>query len=351
MTTLKADNDDESSQSGIGYDDTEQPEGNDNVVDNKEEGLDLAKNEDKWVVCLRIFTALLLILVALTVCLGVYFEGRHSEKQDFETGFEDLASKLVSSFGDVVEQRFGVIQSFGEDITSQADGAWPLVTPRDYIHRTEVIVRLANLIFLVFFPIVTRDKVEAWENYANETKGWREEVFAISQGVPLEEVQLPPFMSKIMDIENADGPVPAVTTSDGPYAPLWTAYPAYLAVAANADFHSDVEHRGPIDNTIATGNPTFEGAYSYVGREKDERYELFKSLPYIGYQGDAFSVAFFPSKLQLPQSNRKSTSDLTQYSSQSLIVLKRTKKWKVSCLSLFIGEPILRVYCPLVPME
>ena len=68
------DNDDDSFESE-NFDDTEQPEGDvegNNI--NKEEKLELAKKEDKWVVCLRISTAVLLLLVAAIVCVGVYWE-------------------------------------------------------------------------------------------------------------------------------------------------------------------------------------------------------------------------------------------------------------------------------------
>ena len=54
----------------------------------KDEELALAEKENRAVWYLRIFTTVLLLLVAVSICLAVFLEGRSSEEKDFEEVFK-----------------------------------------------------------------------------------------------------------------------------------------------------------------------------------------------------------------------------------------------------------------------
>ena len=353
--------DDASEQEETDYDpDTNQQA---QAINKEKDRLELAKTEDKCVWYLRLATACVLLAVATTVCLGVYFEGRQSENDDFEQDFLDLSIKLVSSFEDVVQQRFGVIQTFGQDLTAQANGTWPFVTPPYYAHRVNSVARLSQAMLLVLLPQVNRDQVPAWDQYANQNNGWREQSVSVTMGIPIEEVQLPPFLPTIMNTQGPDGPVPAITTGDGPYFPFWTAYPSLVSAAANTDFRADVEHRGPMDHTVVTGEPTFESISDCLGVNADDnRCGLFRSNPFVDFQSDAFTVAFFPGTcliclvvcfygsmciFRLDSQQNYVYRSLTQ----SLIALKRIKRSVPCSLLSFTGEPISMASCLLEPTE
>ena len=150
---------------------------------------------------------------------------------------------------------------------------------------------------LAFMPLVARDQVQEWQEYAAVNNAWRQDDVAASMGIPVSEVKIPPYRYDIHVEEGHN----ATELHDGPYAVLWNTYPPLVgATAANVDFRSDAEHVGAIDTVLRTGQPSFEAPFSYIGREEeyqdDVRYNLFINNPHTDYQGDAFTAGFFPSK-------------------------------------------------------
>jgi len=264
--------------------------------------LEVAQKEDKWVFWLRVLTTLALLSVAVAVCLGVYFQGRKSEKESFEQDFSALGEKLVRSFTETVRQRVGIITSFGQEITSQANNAWPFVTPPNFNARAETTAMLAQFMWLRLIPQVTRSNLDLYVNYTQANQGWRTEGLARQNGIPPEDVNAQDIFPTIINVHNPNGPTPAVEIDEeGPYYPFWCAYPVSNKTLTNLDIHGDVvEHKAPMDYTMETGHPVFENSVDYLGgQEKDLRYDGITQIPFIKYLDDPHTAAFFPGKFNV----------------------------------------------------
>ena len=259
--------------------------------------IEVAKQEERWVWVLRALTAFVLVAVALTVCLGVYFEGRRREKANFENDFANLGEKLVSSFENTVSQRFGLVDTFTNDITSYAKGRWPFVTPPDYDYKAEKVAALGTFMDIVLIPIVQKEDYFEWDEYVQNTQEWKKEGLSHETGIPQDQVVAMPSFPNMINVHNPNGPTPAnQINEEGPYYPIWVSYPIRngTRVRENLDLGGDWEHRGPMENTVATGLPTFEGISDYIEKEKDLRYEVLKKNRNIDYQDDSHTMAFFP---------------------------------------------------------
>ena len=187
--------------------------------------VEVAKEEDKWVWRLRLLTVLVLIAVTVVVCVVVYQEGRKSETAAFEQDFSDLGEKLVRSFEGIVEQRFGIVESFADTITSDSLAAgngtstFPYVTPHNFIYRVENTAELAQLMFLLFLPRVQRSEVNEWSAYAKENTQWYTQGWAHQAGVPEEDVPEPNVFPTIMNVHNPNGPGPALKVTPNKVSP------------------------------------------------------------------------------------------------------------------------------------
>jgi hypothetical protein len=263
--------------------------------------LKLAKHEDKWVFRLRFLTTLILISAAVAVCLVVYTTGRGGETLAFEQDFKALGQKLVSSFESTVEQRFGIIQSFTEDITSDANGSWPFVVPPHFHERAETMSMLAQSMWTRLMPRVSRMDLDAWTEFSWVNQGWRTRALARQLDIPEDEVHAQTILPQMMNFHNPNGPTPAIEINpEGPYYPLWCVYPAANKSIENLDLYGDIEHAGNIDTVVATGKPVFETSYDYLlGQEKDLRYQFMTQAVYIDYLDDPHGTIFFPSKQRM----------------------------------------------------
>lgn len=262
----------------------------------KEQGLEVAKKEDQWVWYLRGLTSLVLLSVAVTVCLIVYFTGKGSEKANFEQEFSDLGERLVQSFEGTIKQRFGIVSSFADEITSEANGSWPFVTPANWHERAKTTSVLAQLMWTRLIPKVSREDLEAYDAYTWANQGWRTQGIAKQTGLSPEEINANSIWPTITNFHNPDGPTPAVELNpDGPYYPLWCVYPVANRTTAGMDLYGDIEHQGPIDIAMSTGKPVFEVSYDYLrGEEKDLRYKFMTQGEHIEYLDDPHVTAFFP---------------------------------------------------------
>ena len=135
----------------------------------------LAQTEDKAVWYLKLAVILVFVSVALVVCLGVYFGAKKGEEADFEDDFSDLSEKLVDSFQLAFRQRLGILEDFAYELTSftlDTNTSWPFVTLPDYERRGGRAARLADLLSIMFLPIVHAQDRDQWEKYVPDNMGW-----------------------------------------------------------------------------------------------------------------------------------------------------------------------------------
>ena len=260
----------------------------------------LAKSEDKWVWRLRFLTAFVLIGLALAVCLVVYFEGRNSERKDFEQRYLDLAEKLVSSCESVIKQRLGIVQNFALDMTSQANGTWPLYIPTDFTIKAESVGRLASIASMFMLHRVTAEQRQDWESFAVANEGWMREGISYLQGVPVEEAESAGVFPTIMNAHWGGWP-PIRDDGPGPYWVLYNAHPVSADLPGNANLHRDKEHGPFMDQVYATGTPVFEHSSDFLNetlREQERLYQVLKNNEHLDYQDDPYAFILFPGKSQ-----------------------------------------------------
>ena len=260
----------------------------------------LAATENRWVLWLRFFTGFVLIAVAICVCLVVYFETRRAEQEDFEQDFSDLAEKLVTSFADNFQDRFGSVQNFATDLTNEAAGGssgdWPFFTPKDWEIRATGVGRLAHLMMLILSPYVELEEREAWDEYANANQGWKAEGLAYHLDIPLEEVNARPIFPTLTNAHYGGPPKPY--EGPGPLWPLWNSWPAANTTPINLNLYANEENVDAMDLAYDSGKTALVRSYDYWNADpeklvNDPRYILFKSGE-IEYLDDPFCLTFTP---------------------------------------------------------
>jgi hypothetical protein len=191
-----------------------------NVTSNGADFEILAKRQVQVVRLVRITMILVLFLVACAVCLSVYFSLSNSEESDFETRFNDQATRVLFSFQANTAQVFDIIRGLTLSYTSQANidsnGSWPMVTLPDFEARAENVLKVSNLLALLMFPKVSGELRSAWEAYSNANQGWLAEGLAYQQNVPASEVVVDPITPIIYKVEGLEG---APETGEGPFYP------------------------------------------------------------------------------------------------------------------------------------
>ncbi|KAL3939182.1 MAG: hypothetical protein SGBAC_006040 [Bacillariaceae sp.] len=263
-----------------------------NVESPKQPDLVVAKDENRWVWSLRLLVAFVLMAATVAVCLIVYFGGRSDEHEAFEKDFAGLADKLVISFEAAVEQRFGAIDMFFSDVTANANGTWPLVTPPEFTRRITELHSMVGLSFSLLLPRVDKDRRTEWEEYSVANQGWLRESLAFTTGVNKEDVEVDPILPQIFNIHSTDGRGP--DTGPGPYFPIWMLHPPQAGI--NINMHNYPPQRDVMDFVIANKRPAFGTNDDYIDPEKPRgrEYSVLQSTPNLNYQNDAFAFAQFP---------------------------------------------------------
>ena len=207
----------------------------------------------------------ILLMVTMAVSLSVYFYIKKEEETAFEDHFMDQATKVAKSFTFNAEKRLEALTAFSQQITSFAlhsNLTFPFVTLPDFERHATSTLKLAEIVALLVFPIVTADQRFEWTAYATANQGWIEEGLQLQQqrveedkgevahlqeqfdkgqlvietdGVDTTK-QVPPFIFKVKpgttEAAFEDGP--------GPYAPVWTfapTIPAWNLVNFNSFSH------------------------------------------------------------------------------------------------------------------
>lgn len=257
----------------------------------------MASSADKWVLWLRVITGGVLVAVAVSVCLAVYFTSYKGETAAFESDFESLAEKLVLAFEESVKNQFEVIAGFNDGLTSEANGSFPFYTPPNFSERMERVAKIAKVLCIHYMPLVTSDNLAKWNNYSVETFDWRPEGMARERGIPLEEVNASKYVPYIYNPwAETDVNLPAEDVRpEGPFFPIWVSYPVSDYAIANLDLFSDWEHIVPIRKIMATQMPIFELGYDYLGHmERDIRWEFIVGNKYADYHDDPHTVVLVP---------------------------------------------------------
>ena len=305
-SNLKTNCKDHESSIGDDYEDNQDNEQQEHHEDS------LARRENRAVARLRVVAACVMIIVAVSVCIGVYIMSTAAEKADFEQDFAELGQKIVDSFGFTLQQRLGVVNNFGMSLTSYASQqkvnnvtSWPFVTLPDYAYRAGNSAQLADLMSLAAVCFVADDQREEWEHYASTHQDWMFEGMALrGEGDAVEPIS----ETLIAPLHGGGGM--GLDTTTGPYAAHWQAYPATPKVLINLNMYAHPHYTKPVHLLRGTGKPVFPPSYDFIDpvqRAKDPRrpmiqsfIEVYESVNNAGvkYEEDAILALMYPGKYE-----------------------------------------------------
>jgi hypothetical protein len=102
--------------------------------------------------------------------------------------FYGLASRVIQSFEDILEQKIAAIAAFGVTITASAianNNTWPFVTIDQFQQRSASSRSLSGSYLLQLVPIITDETRLAWEEYSRTNQAWLHEarVYQAEKGI------------------------------------------------------------------------------------------------------------------------------------------------------------------------
>jgi hypothetical protein len=186
----------------------------------------------------------LLLLIASAVAVSILFLTRSQEENEFHDSFEGSATKVVDTLHVGVEQSVGALEALSFSITSYASHknlTWPFVNFPNFEIQAGNTRSLAQTVSIVFYPMVTYENREAWEQYSRDHRGWVEEGLAFEE----EFAKTHPNPQRGLEenastdvITDVDGDGKRVASSvQGQYFPCWQSSPV-AAKLVNLDLHS-----------------------------------------------------------------------------------------------------------------
>jgi hypothetical protein len=129
----------------------------------------LARRETKGVKVLGVLVLVLLFVTATLASAGIYFYTSNEETQNFESGYQANAQRIVESFHDAVERRLEAINSMATAMTSYSldtKQKFPFVTIPHFELRGSDLRVQADATNILWLPLVTDENRVAWEEYA-----------------------------------------------------------------------------------------------------------------------------------------------------------------------------------------
>ena len=158
-----------------GYDSTSGDQNKSKTETSKSEQ-EIAQEESRIIFWLRSLTLTALVLAAVGVCVAIWYLTSQAELEEYENQFDGSASKIITSFEDIVSQRLTALASLSVSFTSyvrnQPDVEWPFVTINDFQERSLTTRENSNSLFVRIIPKVPLEQREAWERYSVDNVHW-----------------------------------------------------------------------------------------------------------------------------------------------------------------------------------
>ena len=130
----------------------------------------VGQKESAVVFRLRALVALTILLTAVGVTAAVYLLTSSSQQQLFEEQFAGAATKVLSSFVKIVDDKFSALGSLCMQssmfVQSQPALSWPRVTIDGFQERSFLARRLSGSVFTRLINIVEEEDRSDWEAYA-----------------------------------------------------------------------------------------------------------------------------------------------------------------------------------------
>jgi class 3 adenylate cyclase len=192
----------------------------------KEEAI-IAREENAAVLTSRIIVLAVLVLSTSAVAFAVYYYINKTEQTDFESQFVGDSYKVFQALGSVLDLSLGTVDAFVVSMVSYASSSnstWPFVTLPNHAVRVAKIRSLSKAFIIQQYQFVAEEDRADWEIYANENKGWVEDVLVtqINDDIFQGWKNVTEFDPTSPGIVYGTG---LVEPNSGPYTPSWQGYP------------------------------------------------------------------------------------------------------------------------------
>ena len=130
-----------------------------------------AREGSRAVVMLKILVIFILVQAAFVVSFLTYYFIVTDQSEDFDTQFEDYASKLMEQFLEVSHLKVWTCYSLSLAFTTEFENsdAWPNVALSRFAVRTYGSTSMVRASSVAFAPMVTDETRDAWEAYAADS--------------------------------------------------------------------------------------------------------------------------------------------------------------------------------------
>lgn len=238
------DDEDDGSVSEPSQSNLEHAHGNGGGVVTEEARQEIAKAEDRAVLCFRTVMLLVLGVATAIVTYSAHVYLHDSETKKFEDSFHSDAEKVIATFGKHLDDTFGACDAFATNLMSQAQATndtWPFVATTNFAVQAAKLLRLSKGYQVGFSQIVTPQNKNEWETFAVNNLDWLYQAFDVMEKD--EDWKHPvkrEFMT--MPVFGFNGPLTEPMPQSRPmntYAPSWIQYPivpeAFLGFPFNFD--------------------------------------------------------------------------------------------------------------------
>ncbi|CAB9500916.1 Receptor-type guanylate cyclase gcy [Seminavis robusta] len=137
--------------------------------------------DNPMVTYLRWVLVTVLVFSTVAVALAIRFY-TNSEQNDLHNAFRSDARKVLDSIGQNFDLTMGAADAFMFRVVSQARSSgsvWPLVTIPDLAVQTAKLMTQTNSIYMAFYPLITKEKRQEWENFTKHNDGWVDEALTM----------------------------------------------------------------------------------------------------------------------------------------------------------------------------
>lgn len=220
--------------------------------ENEQQPDTFAQRETKALSLLRVMVIVVLVVACVLVSLSTFLHTRDKEEKDFESHYAEYASQILNSFQDQVGLQLTALDSLASDISSVARttvSEWPAVTVPDFEVRGTKTRSLANVLSLMFLPVVTGETLSAWEEHSVRDQDRLLDSLGYKTGNSNGELELERISPVIFSgHEDEDD---STSSTVGFFLPLWQISPVVpVASVYNYDMMRRKEFSGPLHALI-----------------------------------------------------------------------------------------------------
>jgi class 3 adenylate cyclase len=221
----------------------------------EQQGETCTQRETKAPSLLRVMVIVVLVVACALFSVSTFLYTRDKEEKYFESHYSEYASLVLNSFQDRIGLELAALDSLAADISSVAratGSVWPAVTVPDFEVRGTKTRNLANVLSLMFLPVVTVDTRSAWQDHSVREQSWLQDSLnnratgtttaSVSDG----ELELEPISPVIFSVDNEEVE-DFMSTTAGTFMPLWQISPVIPVPSIyNYDMLSRDEFSGPL---------------------------------------------------------------------------------------------------------